>query len=864
MRLLFLTLLLLAASPVLAQQYRTQVQEVPASEAEQKTAADLERELQNMPGDSYARALTLRHLASEAASSGDTGKARNYLQQALDTDALSGAANEEIRATLGRLYAADGQHRKVVDVMAPLLRGGGKPDGIDGEAWLALGNAYAQLGQWDKAVRPLQYASVPGSRGEALYRLQLAVFMKSGNYDKAAGVLRKLLELDPGDPGYLLQLAAIETRAGNDARAAATLQVAERLGLLNSSDRRLQLIRAYMEAGVPYVAAERLEGWMSSGQIPAAADNYQLLAAAWSEAEEFGQALAPLKQAANLTGSAELFSQLGQLHMDLANWDKAVEAFQAALNRGGIGSRTGELYMSKALAHYQLSQDAEARGAFSKARGYSKVASLAGQWLEFLDARPEGFAPVEIAGLAGMAGASDDRGLAGGGQSGGIPDAANGESGAQQTSATGETAPVALPEGVPDAGDHLTPVGAVLAGNASGSIPPWRGGLAADRSAGPGSNPHGADSPAFTITRDNLDAHRDQLSAGHLALFRRYPDYRMPVYPTRRSAAFPDAIYRASLANQSRARLLDPDSLTGARLGVPFRRPNTGVEAMWNHRLRYRGSDFESRSRKAVVAPNGDVRLYNSVEEVLFGYGNLNRPADIDDNIIALYLAYLNVDGRPTGTALVHETMNKREGERRIWFGVPGTQRLFRIPPVGYDNPMPNTENLQFVDQIDMYNGSFDRYVWRLVGRREMIVPYNGYKLLDPSLTYSTLLQGRFPDPQAMRYERHRVWVIEATERGGADHQFGKRVFYLDEDSWSILMVDNYDEAGELWRFQEGHIAQYAGSRLSFTAPVFIFDLRDGRYLAERLTNESGQTRFSTGQYAPEDFQPASIRRRLR
>lgn len=856
---LTVTLILLTA-PVCAQQYRTQVQEIPESQAKQATPEDLEKQLGQLDGNPYGKALTLQHLSSLAAREGNLKKARDYMQQAIDLDALSPAAMQEMRSNLGQIYASEGQHKKVVSTLAPLLKQGNSADAIDPRAWLALGNAYANLGEWDKAVEPLQRASKAGTRDEALYRLQLAVFMRAGRFDAAAGVLENLLKINPNDKTYLLQLAAVQSKRGKHGEAVAALEIAQRRGMLENANERLQLVRAYLSSGAPYDAAIQLESWMNSGQVPANGGNYQLLAAAWTKAEEFGRAIAPLSKAASSLGKAQLYAQLGQLQMDLANWDSAINAFQNALSRGGIGSANGELLMSLGLAYYQQSRNEQARGAFSKARGYGNVASIAGQWLKFLNARPEGLQPLEIEGLAGAA-SEAERELA---QAGVVGE------GSYKEGETASGAPAELPANVPETGDRWTPVGAVIAGNGDGSIPPWTGGVTGNDVPGdyePGkrlTNPYANESPKFTITQANYKQYADVLTAGHRALFAKYPNYRMPVYPSHRSAAFPQAIYKATLANQKRARLEDPDSLAGAKLGFPFRQPKTGVEVMWNHRLRYRSNDIWSRTDETVVAADGGFKIKPRIEEVLFGYSNISKPADIGDNIIAYYLAYLEIDGRSDGLVLAHETMNKRRGERRIWVGVPGLARLFRLPPVGYDNPRPGTENLMFVDQIDMYNGSFDRYVWRLVGRKELIVPYNAYKLLDPKTRYSNLLKPNFPDPSNMRYERHRVWVVEATERGGEKHEFGKRVFYVDEDSWSILMVDNYDRQGNIWRFQEGHAVQYYDLMLTYTAPVFIYDLKDGRYLATRLTNEAPGIFYNTNRFKVRDFRPAAARRRLR
>ena len=107
----------------------------------------------------------------------------------------------------------------------------------------------------------------------------------------------------------------------------------------------------------------------------------------------------------------------------------------------------------------------------------------------------------------------------------------------------------------------LTPVGAERAGNASGSIPPWTGGLTAPPAAYvPGKHevdPFAEDALLFSITADKLDAYADKLSPGQQALLRAHPDsWYMQVYPTHRSASYPDWVYSALQDNAQTAAVL--------------------------------------------------------------------------------------------------------------------------------------------------------------------------------------------------------------------------------------------------------------------------------------------------------------------
>ncbi|MDN5940014.1 MAG: tetratricopeptide repeat protein, partial [Salinisphaera sp.] len=446
--------LLVVSAPASADQYRTHIQEVPSAQTKAVTPQDLKRQLKQQQGSPYGRALILRHLAGLAAADKNYAQARKYLEQAVALDALAPAAQSQMRAALAQLQAAAGDWQGVVKTMAPLIASGAPADAVDPQAWLALGNAYAQLGQWDKAAEPLRHAVQVGGRNEAMYRLQLGVSLQAGNLDQAAKALRGLLGLAPDKKAYWLQLAAVNAQRGAHQAAVAVLEVAWRRGMLDTAQQRLQLIRAYLESGAPFSAARRLAGWMQAGQVPVNAANYRLLAAAWVRAREFARAVSPLARAAAASGDAELYAQLGQLHMDLAQWKPAVRAFEQALKAGGIGADTGRLLLSLGLARYQLGQGNAAHRAFARAGDYDQAAKLAGQWLAFLDARPADLAPLEM------------QALGGGGPVAPLPANSQPAAIASAQKQAGQALPP-LPPGVPKTADHLTPVGAVRAGNAA-------------------------------------------------------------------------------------------------------------------------------------------------------------------------------------------------------------------------------------------------------------------------------------------------------------------------------------------------------------------------------------------------------------
>src|SRR5690606_31563505 len=132
-----------------------------------------------------------------------------------------------------------------------------------------------------------------------------------------------------------------------------------------------------------------------------------------------------------------------------------------------------------------------------------------------------------------------------------------------------------------------------------------------------------------------------------------------------------------------------------------------------------------------------------------------------------------------------------------------------RLPMLAYDSLQPDTNGLATADMVDAYNGAPDRYEWTLIGKQEMLVPYNSYAVHQKGIPYEKILGAKTVNPELLRYELHRVWVVEAKLRIGFSHLYAKRRFYVDEDSWQILSVDLYGENGQLSGLQEIHPINY-------------------------------------------------------
>ncbi len=422
-------------------------------------------------------------------------------------------------------------------------------------------------------------------------------------------------------------------------------------------------------------------------------------------------------------------------------------------------------------------------------------------------------------------------------------------------------------------GGDLTPLGAEKAGNKDGTIPSWTGGITdaeipADFKSGMHYlNPWPDDKPTFVITRDNYKNHQDKLSAGQVAMFEQYETFKMPIYKTRRSAKQPQRIYDNTRKAATNATLLDGgNGFTGAYDAYPFPIPTNGLEALWNHSVRYRGEYIIRRASEVAVQRNGSYALSTSQQEALINYNIPGVSEQTLDNIIFYYLSFTKSPARLAGGAvLVHETLDQVKQPRLAWGYNAGQRRVRRAPNLAYDTPIAAADGLRTTDDTDMYNGAPDRYEWKLQGKKEIYIPYHNYELISPKHSYDDILTKSHLNPELTRYELHRVWVVEGNLKKGKRHIYSKRVLYLDEDSWGAAMVDQYDGRGELWRISMAYLINFYDRPTVWTGLDVFHDLQAGRYHVQGLANEEkSYINFDKAIPSTQYFKPSALRRRGR
>lgn len=422
-------------------------------------------------------------------------------------------------------------------------------------------------------------------------------------------------------------------------------------------------------------------------------------------------------------------------------------------------------------------------------------------------------------------------------------------------------------------GTTLTPWGAEVAGNKDGTIPAYTGGVKPPASFQPGSgvypDPYKDDKPLFTITAQNLAQYADKLSEGQKTLFARYPDFKMDIYPTRRSFALPEAVADATIRNATTARTAgDGIGLADASGGLPFPIPKTGFEVMWNRLLNYQTEVVQFMTTGAYIDQNGR-RILTAYTNNRFEYPYYQ--ADNKERS-SVYVKMNALAAEPAALAgQIFRTVDPLDfmsADRKAWQYIPGQRRVKVAPELAYDAPYPGGPGLTTMDDIFMFSGKMDRYDFKLVGKKEMYIPYNLYKLYDMLLSSNssraleTLGTPKFPNPDLIRWELHRVWVVEGELLPGKRHIYKKRVFYFDEDGYSAGMNDRYDSSGKLLRmgyvlpiqlYDRGAMLSTAWIDFDFSANVYIpSGMPNGTKIRAGLTGPGAATAWSTREWSPE------------
>lgn len=370
-------------------------------------------------------------------------------------------------------------------------------------------------------------------------------------------------------------------------------------------------------------------------------------------------------------------------------------------------------------------------------------------------------------------------------------------------------------------------------------------------------DPFADEKPLFTIDSNNLAQYADKVTPGVRELIKRWPDsYKLNVYPTHRTypqmAGERAAATIKNATNPECKTFADGVGLSEACMGgFPFPIPKDGYQVMWNHLVRERSfGGFEGRGTNLVIDSAGTLstpREFSVYTSYPYWSGNEDY---------YLYSVSSNISpARDSGNKmLLWYPLRYDEKDQRSWSYSTGQRRVRLAPEYTYDTPITPLGGVLYFDESNMFSGRMDRFDYKLVGKKEMYVPYNSYKqVIAPT---DVLIGKKHINPDVTRWELHRVWVVEATLKSGVRHAASKRYFYVDEDSWTIVASEGFDQAGKVFRVLlantgANYISGVGG--VDWASSMVGYDLARGGYTA--VSGQGGPKDY----YKPIDKLPANV-----
>jgi hypothetical protein len=421
-------------------------------------------------------------------------------------------------------------------------------------------------------------------------------------------------------------------------------------------------------------------------------------------------------------------------------------------------------------------------------------------------------------------------------------------------------------------GKDLTCTGGIKAGNADGSIPEFTGkwlGKPANVNYEMHTGKHPVDlfkdeKPLLVITAKNQAQYAERLSDGQKAMFAKYPEtFQIPVYPGRRDFRYSDEVCAIAKKNALEAEVTDEGlGVKGSKGAIPFPIPKNGLEVMWNNTIPTRAFNEDITRDFANVLSGGNIS-WGRARNVNLDYFNepSMRGKPIEGTMAFSRNFVLAPEREKGGMTASQEPLNFASAKRLAWSYDPGTRRVRQLPEFGFDQPTNGTGGSMTIDSDRLFNGSPERYDWKLVGKREMYIPANTYRIHQPNIKYADLLKAGHANPEFMRYELRRVWALEATLKPGFRHVYAKRVMFLDEDTGHAVAADLYDGRGQLW--QHAFVNYYYAFELQawHAGSSFYHDLNKGSYIGYNLFQERPLGPIlNKGDLKSDWFTPAALR----
>ncbi len=276
----------------------------------------LDDALKSTSAGSLEQALVQQRLGYLAIEREDYAAAVRWLQQGLAQAQLSAEATQQDRRNLAQLLVQQARYQEAVTLL--------EAEGV-GSLPLAtrrlLVQAYRELKQYRKAL-PLaeQIVRANPAADDVWYQLLAGMNYELQRYGDAIEWLQVLVRRAPQSSANWRQLASMQSMAGQQAEAAATLRLAHEGGVGLRKGDLDNLVALHAQAGAPWQAARLLDALIEQQLLPADREHQLRLAQLWQASRDREQALQAWQQLARQSGDTRYWLQVAFLQYQQNDW----------------------------------------------------------------------------------------------------------------------------------------------------------------------------------------------------------------------------------------------------------------------------------------------------------------------------------------------------------------------------------------------------------------------------------------------------------------------------------------------------------------------------------------------------------------
>ncbi len=314
-------------------------------------------------------------------SQGNSEGAAAAFEKSLAQHALDPFAEQQATYSLAQIYTQLERYDQALALIDAWFAAERQPKP---DAYFLKAMILVQQKKFEAALAPAKTAvELSAQPRESWVQLLVAVYIELEDYPNVAASLERLISIAPGKKQYWVQLAAVQNHLQQDAKALATLRLADNASILSEDRDFRQLSRLLFLRDIPFQCAQEIEAAISAGTVQADADAYRMLSNCYIAARENERALAPLAKAGELAPDGEMYLLLGQMHLQRERYPEALDA----LNKGfakATPEQRGSAQLLIGVAQLGSKQLDDAERAFAAAANDAKVGDAARRYLEFV------------------------------------------------------------------------------------------------------------------------------------------------------------------------------------------------------------------------------------------------------------------------------------------------------------------------------------------------------------------------------------------------------------------------------------------------------------------------------------------------